>query len=778
MANGYFTIYVAQNDTNVTVLGDNLYGQLAMGVNAGTNNPNTSPTRIVNNPLINIVKVVSGLGHSLFLTADGKLYSAGLNTVGQLGVPDNFGTNNYNYYPKFVMDDVVEIEAGSVTSFVIKSNGDLYGFGSGKSGQLGIGATEPTYTPKKLAEGVKAVSATNTNTMLIKGNGDLYGCGSNVYGNLALGHSKEILTWTLITTEVKQASLSFYNSYIVKKDGKAYACGLNTYGQMGNTDGVGSTNIKFERFVYVTDNVMSVFTVECTGYFHKNDFKLLGCGYSYFGQLGGGRTKDTYSSLVEVGEAKLVGGGARHLLIKSNSDGSLYGVGNSKNGALTTNNSVNPNFINVTKNVDTKVKTIINCVSKLIDFSEITMSSQLRKGPFKLVAKVDHLEGLKMQYKVLLNGVQKYPETGWTSLENNPLSIKETMPASYFNQGENMVTLVVRDSEGYAVLHPENVTLVNENPEVINPQLSAIEIHAEEVAFNATIIDADGDKVRYKVSLNGEQIPPYSGYTQFIKSPTNLSVTFNNSMLVIGKNTIKVDIEDEVGGIGTYTTEVTKLNNNPVITGTIKGSFLSAKITDEDADRIRYKMTLNNKQVIPVNGYTKLMNTPVVLNQSFHRTLINVGAENVLKIEAMDEVGGTFIKDIKFTGVHSGLLFCDAEETLYTTEIGELLKYLDFGDVISGQTTPAERVWVKNTLGFPVNDITITVDQGDFDGVNTRVEISRFDSPFDGKDSLAFSGLTNHDEKIDFYVRIVTKKKSNSSGKFNITVKAEPMIEQ
>ncbi|MED1666039.1 RCC1 domain-containing protein [Brevibacillus laterosporus] len=772
MPRGAHTVYVVEGSNLPMVLGSNYYGQLAHGSNLGKSDGYRFPSEVGNPILMNTVKVASGNQHTLFLTAEGKLYSAGLNNYGQLGVLDNYQTNNYNYNLKFVMDDVVEISAGAYTSFAIKTNGDLYGFGYNGLNQLGV-KSGSAYKPMMLMRGVKGASTGNGFSLVIKGNGDLYGCGENDAGQLALSSPSNVPTWTLIATDVKQAFASYNNSYIVKEDGKAYACGDNYYGQMGNTNGVGS-KMKFTEFVYVTDSVKSIFALENTAYFQKNDLKLWGCGDSQYGQLGQGRTNNSYSSLVEVGTATLVGGGSNHLLISPTANRFVYGAGKSSAGALGTNSQINSNLKPIQ---NSKVNRLLNNVTQIIILSEINMMNQIKKKPFKLTAKAVHDDGLQMQYKILVNGIQKYPDTGWTSLKNNPLDLEETFPASYFNAGENIVTLAIRDSEGYTIIHPEYVTLVNKAPQIVNPQLSDTEVHEKDVTFNATLIDEDEDKVRYKVFLNEEQYYPASGYTPLVNAPANVSIRFSNNELLIGKNTIKIDVVDEVGGASTYTTEITKINNPPMITGTIKGSFLSAKITDEDGDRIRYKMTLNNKQVIPVNGYTKLMNTPVVLNQSFHRTLINVGAENVLKIEAMDEVGGTFSKDIKFTGVYSGLLFCDAEETLYTTEIGELLKYLDFGDVISGQTTPAERVWVKNTLGFPVNDITIIVDQGDFDGVNTRVEISRFDSPFDGKDSLAFSGLTNHDEKIDFYVRIVTKKKSNSSGKFNITVKAEPVIE-
>ncbi|MCR8963578.1 hypothetical protein O0550_10260 [Brevibacillus halotolerans] len=773
MPRGSHTVYVVEGSNLPMVLGSNYYGQLAHGTDLGKNNGYRIPVEVGHSLLMNTVKVASGNHHTLFLTAEGKLYSAGLNDYGQLGVLDNYQTNNYNYNLKFVMDDVVEISAGAYTSFAIKTNGDLYGFGYNGNNQQGVKSVS-AYKPMMLMRGVKGASTGNGFSLVVKGNGDLYGCGENDAGQLALSSPSNVPIWTLIATDVKQAFASYKNSYIVKEDGKAYACGSNYYGQMGNTNGVGS-RMNFTEFVYVTDSVKSIFALENTAYFQKNDLKLWGCGDSQYGQLGQGRTNNTYPSLVEVGTAVLVGGGSNHLLISPTTNRYVYGAGRSNAGALGTNSQINSNLKPIQYS---KVCRLLNNVTQIINLSEINMINQIKKKPFKLTAKAVHDDNLQMQYKILVNGVQKYPDSGWTSLKNNPLDLEKTFPTSYFDAGENIVTLAIRDSKGYTIIHPGYVTLVNKVPQIINPQLSATEVHEQDVTFNATLIDEDEDKVRYKVFLNEKQYYPASEYTPLVNPPANVSIRFSNNELLIGKNTVRIEVVDEVGGASTYTTEVTKINNPPMIAATIKGSFLSAKITDEDGDRIRYKMYLNNKQVIPANGYTNLMNTPVMLNQSFHRTLINVGEENVLKIEALDEIGGTFSKDIRFTGVHSGLLFCDAEETLYTTEIGELLKYLDFGDVISGQTTPAERVWVKNTLGFPVNDITITVDQGDFDGVNTRVEISRFDSPFVGKDRLVFSGLTNHDEKIDFYVRIVTKKKSNSSGKFNIAVKAEPVIEQ
>ncbi|KAG2960196.1 hypothetical protein PC120_g28016 [Phytophthora cactorum] len=125
-------------------------------------------------------------------------------------------------------------------------------------------------------------------------------------------------------------------------------------------------------------------------------------------------------------------------------------------------------------------------------------------------------------------------------------------------------------------------------------------------------------------------------------------------------------------------------------------------------------------------------------------------------------------------GVYSGLLFCDAAESFYSDDFGDVLKYLDFGTMVAGQTTAAERVYVKNTLGYPVENVRLWVDQRELDGVNAKAEVSKLDAPFEPRPQLVYVEQLDHNAKISFYVRIATNRQAIWGGMFDILVKADP----
>ena len=147
------------------------------------------------------VKVSAGQTHTLVLTSSGDVYGWGSNHSYQLGqyIPPE---QAYVYdkcfsTPVFVMDDAIDIEAGYFNSFVVKSNGDLWGFGTNYDGQLGIGYTNYNGAPIKTATDVKSVSVGYKYTIILKNDGTTYATGNNYYYNFGNGSKLyNELCWT------------------------------------------------------------------------------------------------------------------------------------------------------------------------------------------------------------------------------------------------------------------------------------------------------------------------------------------------------------------------------------------------------------------------------------------------------------------------------------------------------------------------------------------------------------------------------------------------------
>jgi hypothetical protein len=119
---------------------------------------------------------------------------------------------------------------------------------------------------------------------------------------------------------------------------------------------------------------------------------------------------------------------------------------------------------------------------------------------------------------------------------------------------------------------------------------------------------------------------------------------------------------------------------------------------------------------------------------------------------------------------YSGLMFMDESQQYYSTSFGGVLKYLDFGTLISGQTSLDTKVYLTNTFPFDVKNIRIYPEHN-IDGLT--VEISKSNMPFIAENELFYDQVLGFDEVIEFYVRLTTDKDKVGGGTFDIKVKAD-----
>ena len=89
--------------------------------------------------------ISAGHDHSLVLTKTGLVYSFGSGINGRHG----HGETTNQWHPKPIKSLEREfirfIEAGASHSFAVNRQGELFAWGLGGSGQLGLGPCEPTY---------------------------------------------------------------------------------------------------------------------------------------------------------------------------------------------------------------------------------------------------------------------------------------------------------------------------------------------------------------------------------------------------------------------------------------------------------------------------------------------------------------------------------------------------------------------------------------------------------------------------------------------------------
>ncbi|XP_060906859.1 regulator of chromosome condensation [Labrus mixtus] len=200
-----------------------------------------------------VLKIASGSDHLIMVTRDGNLYSLGNAEQGQLGrVPwclsDRGGRRGLSqllqprivYFKKKVC--FVDAFCGSYHTFVVSSEGHVYGFGLSNYHQLGNKSTKPCFFP------VKLTCFRNSTTfwvgfygglhhsICLDSEGKVYSLGRAEYGRLGLGPEAGEATEPSPVMGIEPAcgvSCGASVSYAVTREGSVYAWGMGTNMQLG-----------------------------------------------------------------------------------------------------------------------------------------------------------------------------------------------------------------------------------------------------------------------------------------------------------------------------------------------------------------------------------------------------------------------------------------------------------------------------------------------------------------------------------------------------------------
>ena len=237
-------------------------------------------------PIISCSPVATDWDTTFAIKADGSLWGWGWNNHGQLCD----GTDEDRYSPIHIMDDVSFVQGDYYTIYAIKNDGSLWGWGSNGDNRLGNVFSEDSYSPVHIMDDVSFVQTFMNRTYAIKNDGTLWGWGSNWCGILGDDTDEDRYFPVHIMDDVSFIHLGHFSTYAVKNDGTLWAWGDNWDGQLGD----GTTEDR-RLPVYITDDVYSVQSDGISTYALKNDGTLWAWGTNFYGELGDGTTEDRHS---------------------------------------------------------------------------------------------------------------------------------------------------------------------------------------------------------------------------------------------------------------------------------------------------------------------------------------------------------------------------------------------------------------------------------------------------------------------------------------------------
>ncbi|VEN73243.1 hypothetical protein EPICR_140004 [Candidatus Desulfarcum epimagneticum] len=225
--------------------GGNNYGQLGTGNTTQRPHP-TYVMKDENNVFEeNALQVAVGEVHGAALTEDGRVWSWGNNTHGELGVGTTGNKKDYYYPQKVDIDQAVEITACQHNIFIRKEDGTLWGTGWNSFGDLGQGDTahRNTFVQIPGLEHIVAVSGGSHHTLALDAHGHVWAWGHNTYGqvgNNAKTHQKSPVRVVSPSgsageylEDVIAISAGDWHSMAVKADGTVWNWGAYGQGRLG-----------------------------------------------------------------------------------------------------------------------------------------------------------------------------------------------------------------------------------------------------------------------------------------------------------------------------------------------------------------------------------------------------------------------------------------------------------------------------------------------------------------------------------------------------------------
>ncbi|KAH9513369.1 putative E3 ubiquitin-protein ligase herc1 [Bulinus truncatus] len=147
-----------------------------------------------------------------------------------------------------IFADCQQVEAGQFCSFLLHPDGSVSACGKGSYGRLGLGDSNNQTMPRKLTfdspvviKKISSSKGSDGHTLALNTEGELYSWGDGDYGKLGLGgnhtqKSPKLIQGPLAQKVVKTMSAGYRHSAAVTFDGQLYTWGEGDYGRLGHGD--------------------------------------------------------------------------------------------------------------------------------------------------------------------------------------------------------------------------------------------------------------------------------------------------------------------------------------------------------------------------------------------------------------------------------------------------------------------------------------------------------------------------------------------------------------
>ena len=325
IAAGWNHVIALSTDGRIYTWGSNAYGQLGSDATDAVTMPKEMKYSI-SKP---VVAVAAGNSFSLALTADGEVYAWGLNSLGQLGVPNDSLKETRIPQKIEALSGVTatSIHAGNATGGIIAADGKVWIWGDNTCCQCGS-AEKSVMMPVQKSGSYFAVDLAlgDVHSSLVELNGSVKSFGSNPYGQFGNGSepSDQLnikMNSAILPQGVVAERLSAGEGYcvMVSSTGEIYSFGDNGRGQLGCASSESFSSTPQKVSISMGDaSVISMDARASTSAVVDSNGLIWTWGANDQGQLGNGTFVD---SAIPVG---VLDGDGERLCLGSSSYTSVY----------------------------------------------------------------------------------------------------------------------------------------------------------------------------------------------------------------------------------------------------------------------------------------------------------------------------------------------------------------------------------------------------------------------------------------------------------------------
>jgi len=366
--------------TEIFAWGADRYGQLGLGAKQSGK---CYPTPRFCSFSVVIKAVSCGEEHTALITGTGQIFTVGSNSEGRLGLGDR--ALHQSSTPCLVEAlsnlNAVKISCGWGHTAAVMNNGDLYTWGVGEYGALGIADPGSQWFPVKVAfsgrEQISIVKADcgTRHTAMVDDKGRLYMCGAGDAGQLGTGsREKEVLPReiTSIPEKIQDSACGIFHTLVLTRSGRVYAMGGNNTGQLGiGTKRGSSTPVRIKELDTV--NVVKIAAGNHSAAV-TNRGELFVWGTNIFGEY---LIPTSFSTPDIFIEEVSIGGSFGAAIDKR---GSLYTWGSNTSGELGMGDFESKGIPTLTKGLQGKTVTGISCGGSYAIALGKTIRTRISKG--------------------------------------------------------------------------------------------------------------------------------------------------------------------------------------------------------------------------------------------------------------------------------------------------------------------------------------------------------------------------------------------------------------